>query len=176
MNPKGGGGAAGPEVFARDDHGKVVHLWWDGAKFTDFTKLGDQDAGGDPFGWTRADNSGEVYVIGADGQLMKSDRDATGAWSTWASIGSGPYDTCAKPIHHESGQGGGSPHPTGPSSGAGANSSGVGGAGGGADGDSPGHDGACSCRVGESGNVSASWAWLGLALIPTLRRSRRRRR
>ena len=62
MNPKGGGGAVGPEVFARNEQGKVVHLWWDGTKFTDFAKLGDQDAGGDPFGWTRADDSGEVYV------------------------------------------------------------------------------------------------------------------
>ncbi len=176
MNPKGGGGAVGPEIFARNDQGKVVHLWWDGTKFTDFVKLGDQDAGGDPFGWTRADNSGEVFVIDGEGQLAKSARDATGAWSSWTSIASGPYSTCAKPLEENGsgggGQGGGTGHhPVGPSSGAG--NPGAGGAGGGYDGDAPGPDGACSCRVGEPSGDTSAWMLLGVALIPLLRRRRR---
>jgi MYXO-CTERM domain-containing protein len=94
MNPKGGGGAAGPEVFARDAQGRVLHAWWNGTGWTDFEPLGMQAARSDPFGWIRGDGRAAVFAVDAAGGLVHASRAANGAWSAWSKIGDG-IATCA---------------------------------------------------------------------------------
>ncbi len=74
MNFDGGGGVAGPEIVARRSDGAVVHLWWDGTKYTAFTPLLTQTAGGDPFFWTRLDKTAEVFVVDPQGNLTHTAR------------------------------------------------------------------------------------------------------
>ena len=94
MNVAGKGGTAGPEVFARDATGQVVHLWWNGSAYTSFAALGTEIAASDPFAWTRGDGTGEVFAIDQKGELVRNYRDAKTSWGGWASIGSG-FDSCA---------------------------------------------------------------------------------
>ncbi|HVY44757.1 MAG TPA: GH25 family lysozyme [Minicystis sp.] len=191
VNPKGNGGVQGPEVFARREDGKVVHLWWDGMAWTDFKKLDDQAAGGDPFGWVRGDGAAEVFVIDDQGDLVKDYHDPANGWSGWAPLASGPFDACVPADQGTGGSGGGGQGGApgtggGPNHGSGSTGSGHGSTGTGAgqggsggssssDGDAPGHDGACSCRAAGDGNDAPSGAWmlLGLALAPLARRRRR---
>jgi lysozyme len=185
VNGNNNGGVDGPEVFARRNDGKVVHLWWDGSNWTSFTKLGDQDAGGDPFVWARTDNVAEVFVIDPQGNLMRSYHDPKNGWQAWASIASGPFDTCAPPPDNPPGTGG-----AGGSGGAGGGASassssassgsalgGAGGEGGGAvNGGVPGQAGGCACRAGERGEEGGAAVFAALALASALARRRRSNR
>jgi MYXO-CTERM domain-containing protein len=163
MNPSAAGATAGPEVFARDADGKVVHLWWDGTKFTDFTPLLDQRSASDPFGWIRADGRGEVFAIDPSGALVRSYR-GDASWTAWAPIGGVNLDPCV-PGSGTGGAGGGSAGTSSSSS-----SGGVGDGGGGSG--TSGDKGGCSCRTGAADD--ASGAWILLALAPLVARRQRR--
>jgi lysozyme len=171
MNPEGAGASAGPEVFARDANGKAVHLWWSGGKFNDFTPLGDQPIGSDPFGWIRADGRGEVFAIDPTGTLLHTYRGDQG-WTTWAAIGdSTDLDTCV-PGSGAGGEGG--------AGGAGGSGAGVGGSSGpgGYNPDAYGSNdrGSCACRLDSSSEAPRGLFLLGLApLLAWRRRSRARR-
>ena len=88
------GATAGPEVFARDATGQVVHLWWSGSAYGSFTALGTEVAASDPFGWTRGDGNAEVFAVDDSGSLVRSYRDPSSGWTAWSAIGSG-FDSCA---------------------------------------------------------------------------------
>ncbi|MHB8418388.1 MAG: GH25 family lysozyme [Myxococcales bacterium] len=90
----GKGGGTGPEVFARDASGQVVHLWWNGSAYTSFTALGTEVAASDPFGWIRGDGAAEVFAVDTQGDLVRNYRDPKTSWGGWGSIGSG-FDACA---------------------------------------------------------------------------------
>jgi lysozyme len=90
----GKGSTAGPEVFARDTTGQVVHLWWNGSAYTSFTALGTEIAASDPFGWTRGDGNAELFAVDQSGDFVHSYRPSTGTWGAWSSIGTG-FDSCA---------------------------------------------------------------------------------
>ncbi len=94
MNGNAGGATAGPEVFARDTSGKVIHLWWNGSAYTSFTPLDSQVAASDPMGWVRGDGHGEVFAIDPSGSLVRTYRDPSSGWTAWSPIGSG-FDACA---------------------------------------------------------------------------------
>jgi hypothetical protein len=111
MNPDGAGTPAGPEVVARSEGGKVVHLWWDGGKYRTFEPLGDQAAASDPVAWVRADGTMQVFAIDPKGQLVQIRRDASKQWGSWKVLGGG-FDAC------EPAGGGGEPEPGGKDAGA----------------------------------------------------------
>jgi MYXO-CTERM domain-containing protein len=94
MNTAGNGSAPGPEIFARSFDDKVVHLWWDGMKYTDFTPHFDQTAASDPFGWIRADGRAEVFAIDDQGVLTRSYHDPASGWTTWLPIGGTSLNPC----------------------------------------------------------------------------------
>jgi lysozyme len=89
MNP-----SSGPEVFARDPTGRVMHLTWNGSSYSAFVALGDQIAASDPFGWTRGDGNAEVFAIDTSGRLSRTYHDPTAGWTSWSPIGTG-VDPCA---------------------------------------------------------------------------------
>ncbi len=93
MNGSGKGAAPGPEVFARDPQGRVVHLWWTGSGYSNLAPLGSQVAASDPLGWIRGDGTAEVFAIDPSGNLVHTHHDPTNGWSAWASIASG-FDPC----------------------------------------------------------------------------------
>jgi lysozyme len=170
MNVKTTGATAGPEVFARDENGKVVHLWWDGKAFTDFTPLLDQESASDPFGWLRSDGTAEVFAIDPSGVLTHSYRDAMG-WSAWAPIGGMSLDACVPTPPGTGGAGGGGTGGGGATA-SGSTSSGAASGGGGAGGGDT-KDGSCSCRAAGSDSTPLGWALL--ALLPIAARRRRKR-
>lgn len=148
-NVDGGGAVPGPEVFARDADGQVVHLWWDGGAYTGWTKLGDQAGASDPFAWVRKDGSTEVFVIDGGGALVRARRDPATSWGAWSAIGSADLDACPAaevPGGGGAGQGGGAS--------AGGGAPGAGGAGPGAGGDTGG--------AGAGGGDYGSMANLGV--------------
>ena len=93
MNPDGAGTPAGPEVVARGEDGKVLHLWWNGTGYTSFEPLGDQDAASDPFAWKREDGTMEVLVIDPEGRLRHIRRDIEKNWGSWSTLAEG-LDPC----------------------------------------------------------------------------------
>ncbi len=179
MVNRGNGGGEGPEVFARDAQGAVVHLWWNGSAWTDFIALDTFTAASDPFGWIRGDGRGEVFAIDAHGDLKRIYRDANG-WGTWATIASG-IDVCTpQPVPPGGGGGGGGGGGAG-GGGAGGGGAGGGGAGGGG-GDGTGAGGsdgggsvAGGCAVTGSTATGRGGA-LALALLAALGLARRRSR
>jgi MYXO-CTERM domain-containing protein len=166
MNPEGSGATAGPEIFARDADGTVLHLWWDGSAFTKFEPLGDQVVASDPFGWTREDGRAEVFAIDTKGELVRTYRD-DGGWTAWASLGGGDLNSCVPGGEPGAGSGG---------AGGGGSSSGSGGQGG--NGVSGGEDASCACRAaGPPASSSLSLAgWLAAAVVPFAALRRRERR
>ncbi len=90
----GKGGGTGPEVFARDESGQVVHLWWGGSSYGSFAPLGTLVSASDPFGWIRGDGAAEVFAIDGSGSLARNYRDPAKSWQGWSAIGAG-FDPCA---------------------------------------------------------------------------------
>lgn len=166
MNPAGGAAAPGPEVFARDAGGKVVHLWWDGTKYTDFEPLLDQRSDSDPFGWIRGDGRGEVFAVDPAGALVRSYRGDMG-WTAWAPLGGVSLDPCL-PGEGGTGGGGAGGGGGGKSSSSSSGSAGEGGSGGDGAG---GAEGGCSCRAAAS---DPPGAWLFLAPLALALRRRRK--
>jgi GH25 family lysozyme M1 (1,4-beta-N-acetylmuramidase) len=190
-----GGAVPGPEVFARDAAGKVVHLWWDGAAYTAFAPLGDQKVASDPFGWVRLDGSAEVFAVDEAGALVRSRHDPAGGWGAWGAIGGGDVDACPAleaPAPKPGAGGGGSGHDDGDGGGTGVGGgSGVGGAaseGGASAGGPLGDDGtrgvdvgagdqggACGCRAaGADAGGAGAWTAGAIAAIAVAARRRRR--
>lgn len=168
MNADGMGATAGPEVFARDASGKVVHLAWDGKQLGDFAKLGDQAASSDPLAWVRGDGSVEVLAIDDHGVLTHAARTSKG-WSTWSPLGGAKLDACAnEPSTTTS-----SSSSSGVSVGVGGGSSATG-AGGASDRPAADHGG-CHCEVPAGRDASNGWR-VALATIGAAIVARRRRR
>lgn len=191
VNPKGNGASEGPEVFARDEGGRVVHLWWDGGGWTDWTPLHDMVVASDPFAWIRHDGRAEVFAIDGEGRLVRSYHDPGAGWTPWAPIGgAGNFDPCLPPAPPE-GTGGGGPGTGSGTGGDGPSEAGVGGAGGGVAGKSEGpgtlgnavdeggaaEEGGCGCRVPAPAGEPSRSTWLALALAgAAFARTRRRAR
>jgi lysozyme len=172
VNPSSGGGTPGPELFARATAGQVVHMTWNGKPGASWAPLGTQTVASDPLGWVRADGKEEVFAVDASGNVVKSYRDATGAWSTWATIASG-IDPCVEsaPIAGDGGSGG----PAGDGGAPGPGPSGGSDAGGPDNNAAGGASGGCGCRVAsESTPTSAGWA-IGAVAATLVFASRRRR-
>jgi hypothetical protein len=193
VNPKGNGASDGPEVFARDATGQVVHLWWNGMGWTDFTPHLSQIGRSDPFAWIRGDGVAEVFVIDDSGTLVRSYHDPNNGWTAWAGLGGSGLDPCvpALPPLPDGGSGatttgagtgggrkttgtgpatgtgsgaGGARHPAGSGSGSGKTASaGVGGSGGGGVAGGPMMNGDCSCRAGVAEPPPAGWSLAALA-------------
>jgi hypothetical protein len=162
MNDTGQGASAGPEVFARDASGKVVHLWWAGTGYTAFTPHFDQAAASDPFAWIRSDGKAEVFSIDGSGQLTRSYHDGTNGWTMWSPIGGTDLDPCLP-----------APAPDGGTTGAG----GASGTGGASPYGTPGSTGGCRCRVGTGADEGAPLAAAAVAgLVALVRGARGRRR
>jgi hypothetical protein len=159
---------AGPEIFARDASDKVVHLWWTGTAWNDFTPLGDQIAASDPFAWTRGDGIGEVFAIDSQGVLTRSYRDATAGWTAWTAMTAKGLDACVPVATGDASSSG-----SGASAGAGGGGSGSG-AGNDSTSDDSAMSGSCAWRSGSDGTGwAASLEWIALAAASlTLRRRR----
>lgn len=175
MNSDKNGAIAGPEVFARDASGAVVHLWWDGSKYTDFVPLGNQESASDPFGWMRADGRAEVFAIDAKGDLVRTYRtDAD--WAAWDSLGGGNLDACVPGSGPSDGAGGGG---VGGSSGDTSSSAGTGtgssSGSGGTNVNGGGDEGGCACSAAGAPAQTPSAIWLAAAVLPLILRRRRDR-
>ncbi|MEJ7733718.1 MAG: hypothetical protein WKG00_31545, partial [Polyangiaceae bacterium] len=150
MNP-GAFGTAGPEVVARDADGNVLHLWWLGAAYGDWSPHFEQRSASDPFLWVRGDGHAELLVVDDEGQLVRSYHAADG-WTPWEVVASAGFDPCA---------------PDGSGSGSSGDSSGSGSSGGDGDGNgisaevSASAEGGCAVVAGSPGGG----AWSALALI-----------
>lgn len=178
-----GGATPGPEVFARDASDNVVHLWWDGAAYTDFVPLGAQNVASDPFGWVRLDGTAEVFAVDDAGALVRSARTVAGEWAAWSPIGGTDLDPCPAPAPIEPEPDAGAPIDAGAGGqGAGGGDGGAG-AGGAAtdDGTHPvveppaDSGGGCGCRVADApGRRSAAWLTLAAFGAVALRRRRGR--
>jgi MYXO-CTERM domain-containing protein len=160
VNPAGNGASEGPEVFARSQAGKVLHLWWNGTTWTDFTPHFDQTTASDPFGWIRADGAAEVFTIDDQGVLTRSYHDPQNGWVAWAAIGGTDLDPCLPATPSMPGDGGAS------------GGSGTGGTSG-AEVPVKAH-GSCSCRAagGEGGEAPLGFAAVALAGLFAARRKR----
>jgi hypothetical protein len=165
MNPAGQGASPGPEVFARDASGKVVHLWWSGTAYTAFSPHLDQTALSDPFAWIRADGKAEVFAIDPSGQLTRSYHDGATGWTAWTVIGGTNLDPCPLPVAPPPDAG------TGGASGAGGASA----TGGAPQARPPGSTGGCRCRVGARTDGGGPLAAVAAAAI-IVGAARRRRR
>jgi lysozyme len=158
--------AAGPEVFARDASGNVIHLWNESGKWSAWANDFNQKIVSDPMAWLRSDGTGEVFGIDAKGDLVKSLHD-TPTWSAWSPVGSG-FDPCVDGIGiGGAGDGGASDVDAGI---AGAD----GGEGGTLD-DAPGASAGCACRAATmrtSERDGARGAFVLLALAAALARRR----
>ncbi len=97
MNVAGKGASPGPEVFARDATGHLVHLGWNGSSYGAFQPLGDEVASSDPLGWIHGDGTAEVFAVDTNGDLVHTLHDPTAGWSAWAAIATG-VDPCVPPL------------------------------------------------------------------------------
>jgi lysozyme len=162
--------AAGPEVFARDSSGNVIHLWNESGKWSAWANDFNQKIVSDPMAWLRSDGTAEVFGIDAKGNLVKSIHD-TPTWSAWSPVGGG-FDPCVDGVALSGG---------GEDGGAPTADAGVTGDDGGVPiGDAPGASGGCACRTAtpasSGGNPTrALLVAIGVALV-AIRRSKRKQR
>jgi hypothetical protein len=87
---------AGPEVFVRDETGRIVHTVWDGDDFTPLAPLGDRVVTSDPLGFVRSGGRAEVFAVDDGGTLIRSYHAHGSGWSVWAAIGGEELDGCAE--------------------------------------------------------------------------------
>jgi lysozyme len=93
MNPASSS-IAGPELFARNSAGQVLHATRSGAGYSAFTQLGDQLSASDPLAWIRGDKTAELFAVDAAGKLVRTRRSAGGTWGSWSAIASS-FDPCS---------------------------------------------------------------------------------
>jgi len=93
MNPASSS-IAGPEVFARNSAGQILHATRSGAVYSAFAQLGDQRSASDPLAWIRGDKTAELFAVDAAGNLVRTRRSASGTWSPWSAIASS-FDPCS---------------------------------------------------------------------------------
>lgn len=173
MNPGDKGSlVVGPEVVARDTSGKVVHLWWDGAAYSDFMPLFDQATASDPFGWMRSDGFAEVFAIDKGGELVRTYRSDKG-WQAWASLGGGDLNPCVP--GGDTGEGGGGAGGAPPKeTGSGGSQTGAGAGGADANAVDGGADAGCACEAAGQGAGGPPTGFL-MALLPLMMLRRKRR-
>jgi hypothetical protein len=141
----------------------VVHLWWDGAGYTNFEPLLDLVSASDPFGWMRADGHPEVFAVDKEGALAKTYRGDAG-WTPWSWLGGDNLNPCVPGSGNGEGGGG-----EGGAGGTGVGVGGVGAAPGGT-----GDEAGCACRAAAHEEMPAGW--IAAAAIAPLALMRRRRR
>ncbi len=166
--------AYGPEVFARDPKGNLMHTWTEGTSLVAWASDFNQVLGSDPFAWMRPDGQAEVFGVDGSGNLVKS-LHAGATWSVFSTIATG-IDPCTSVPTPPSPKGGGGSGGSG-GSGGGAGSGGGGHAGssgaGGSSGDgATGASGGCSAAGSPGPAAPAGW---GVALLVAGAALRRRR-
>ncbi len=85
--------AYGPEIFARDAKGDVIHMTSEAGTWSAWKNDLGQVITSDPLAWVRPDGLGEVFGIDAKGDVVKSLHGTPTAWSAWSVIGKG-FDAC----------------------------------------------------------------------------------
>jgi GH25 family lysozyme M1 (1,4-beta-N-acetylmuramidase) len=83
----------GPEVFARDPKGEVIHAWYETNAFVAWAADLNETLASDPMAWTRPDGQGEVFGVDTAGHLVKSIHDGPD-WSGWTSLAA-DMDDCS---------------------------------------------------------------------------------
>lgn len=84
--------AYGPEVFARDPKGELMHAWTSGTSLVAWASDFDEVLGSDPLVWMRPDGQAEVFGVDTKGELVKSIHDGA-EWSSWSTLATG-IDPC----------------------------------------------------------------------------------
>jgi len=85
--------AYGPEIFARDGAGDVLHMWNDAGTWSAWSNDLGQVLASDPLAWIRPDGLGEVFGVDAAGNVVRSLHGVPTAWSAWSTIGKG-FEAC----------------------------------------------------------------------------------
>jgi MYXO-CTERM domain-containing protein len=161
--------AYGPEIFARNPKGELVHAWYETNAFVPWANDFHETLASDPLAWIRPDGQGEVFGIDDEGNLVKSIHDSAD-WSSWTTLATG-MDACTSIPKPDSDAGGGtldggpsndSGHPSGKS-----DAGGPGATGGPA-------NGGCGCRMASQPGRGWAWASLSLVLAGLVRRRRSR--
>lgn len=88
--------AYGPEIFARDPSGDLVHMWNTGtsgaAVWSAWSNDFAQKLASDPMAWLRSDGTAEVFGVDDTGALLVSAHTGT-TWTKFAPLGTG-FDAC----------------------------------------------------------------------------------
>jgi MYXO-CTERM domain-containing protein len=84
--------AYGPEIFARDTSGDVIHMWNASGAWSAWANDFGQVVASDPMAWLRADGLAEVFGVDGSGNLVKSLHSGA-TWTSWSTIATG-VDAC----------------------------------------------------------------------------------
>jgi len=88
--------AYGPEVFARDPSGDLVHMWTSpgegGITWSAWSNDFAQKLTSDPMAWLRSDGTAEVFGVDDKGALVMSVHTGS-TWTKFAALGTG-FDAC----------------------------------------------------------------------------------
>jgi uncharacterized membrane protein YgcG len=168
----------GPEVFARDPSGVLMHAWTEGSALVAWASDLNETLASDPLAWMRPDGQAEVFGVDPMGNLVKSIHSGP-TWSSWSTLATGidPCTTVPTPPAPKKGSGAGGSAGSGGSGG----SRGPGGSDGtggttGSTGKSPAvsaSSGGC-CASPASAPGGAGWLPLALGLAVTTWARRRR--
>ena len=84
----------GPEIFARDTSGDVIHMWnnlmnaGQSPSWSTWANDFGQVIASDPMAWLRPDGLAEVFGVDGSGNVVKTLHDGA-TWTTFATIGTG---------------------------------------------------------------------------------------
>jgi len=91
----------GPEIFARDMSGNLIHMWNSTGTWSAWANDFNQVLASDPLAWLRPDGVAEVFGVDGSGNVVKSLHSGA-SWSAWSTLGSG-FEACVGGVMPDSG-------------------------------------------------------------------------
>ena len=119
FNRAGNGGPSGPQVFARDENGRLFEIHMESNAWVEFRPLlADRELASEPFAWVRRDGVVMLFAVDTAGNLIHSHRDRTQGWQPWSIMAGAKVDDCtAQDGPGDGGPGDGDPGDGGPGDG-----------------------------------------------------------